>query len=50
MIAAHFAECILDGVPCRASLRHGLTVQQMMEAILERATTGRKVRLDEAKL
>ena len=50
MIAARFAECILDGVACRAPLRPGLLIQQMMEALLERATTGREVRLDEAKL
>lgn len=42
-IAGHFIECILDGVPCRAPLRHGLIVQQMMEAVLESASTGREV-------
>lgn len=46
LIAAHFVECILDGVPCRAPLRHGLLVQEMMEALLESAATGREVRLD----
>src|SRR5206468_6506109 len=33
-IAAHFIECILDGVRCDAPLRHGLQVQVMMEALL----------------
>ena len=45
-IAAHFIECVLDGTPCQAPLRHGLIVQQMMEALLESAATGREVRLD----
>jgi predicted dehydrogenase len=45
-IAAHFIECILDGVPCQAPLRHGLIVQSMMEALLESARTGHEVRLD----
>ena len=44
-IAAHFVECILDGVPCQAPLRHGLIVQEMMEAVLESAETGREVAL-----
>jgi predicted dehydrogenase len=44
-IARHFLECILDGVPCSAPLRHGLIVQQMMEALLRSAETGREVRL-----
>ncbi len=47
-IAAHFIECILDGRPCEAPLRHGLMVQQMMEALLKSAETGREVRLDGA--
>ncbi len=46
-IAAHFIECILDGVPCQAPLRHGLIVQRMMEGLLESARTGREVRLDQ---
>lgn len=45
-IANHFIECILDGVECQAPLRHGLIVQQMMEAVLKSAETGREVRLD----
>jgi predicted dehydrogenase len=45
-IAAHFIECILDGVECGAPLRHGLIVQEMMEAMLQSAETGREVRLD----
>lgn len=44
-IAAHFIECILDGVPCAAPLRHGLIVQEMMEALLTSAETGREVAL-----
>jgi len=49
-IAEHFVACILDGVPCRAPLRHGLIVQQMMEGLLESAATGHEVRLDDADL
>ena len=44
-IAAHFIDCILDGKECSAPLRHGLIVQQMMEALLESAETGKEVRL-----
>jgi predicted dehydrogenase len=44
-IAEHFVSCILDGVECQAPLRHGLIVQEMMEALLESAETGREVRL-----
>jgi predicted dehydrogenase len=44
-IAAHFIECILDGVECQAPLRHGLVVQEMMEGLLRSAETGREVRL-----
>jgi predicted dehydrogenase len=44
-IAAHWIACILDGVPCRAPLRHGLQVQQMMEALLQSAATGHEVAL-----
>ena len=36
---------IIDGVECQAPLRHGLIVQEMMEALLESAETGREVRL-----
>jgi predicted dehydrogenase len=42
-IASHFIECILDGVPCSAPLRHGMVVQQMLEALLKSAETGREV-------
>ncbi len=45
-IAQHFIECILDGKECEAPLRHGLIVQEMMEALLKSAETGREVRLD----
>ena len=44
-IAGHFIECILDGTPCEAPLRHGLAVQEMMEALLTSAETGREVRV-----
>ena len=44
-IADHFIECILDGVPCQAPLRHGLIVQQMMEGLLKSAETGREVHI-----
>lgn len=48
-IAGHFIDCILDGVECQAPLRHGLIVQQMMEAVLKSAERGREVRLDRKK-
>lgn len=44
-IAGHFIDCCLDGVACRAPLRHGLVVQQMMESLLRSAKTGREERL-----
>lgn len=44
-VADHFIECILDGVACQAPLRHGLIVQEMMEALLESAQSGHEVRL-----
>ena len=44
-IAAHFIECILDGVQCQAPLLHGLQVQQMMEALLRSASMGKEVRI-----
>jgi predicted dehydrogenase len=47
-IADHFIACILDGVPCQAPLRHGLIVQEMMEALLKSAETGREVRIRRA--
>ncbi|MFO7955759.1 MAG: gfo/Idh/MocA family oxidoreductase, partial [Candidatus Brocadiia bacterium] len=46
VIADHFIECILDGAECQAPLRHGMLVQEMMEALLESGETGREVRLD----
>ena len=45
-IANHFIECILDGTPCEAPLRHGLTVQKMMEAILKSSEIGEAVSID----
>lgn len=44
-VAAHFIECVLDGVPCQAPLRHGLQVQQMMEALLASAAAGRELEI-----
>ena len=45
-IAAHYVDCILDGVDCMAPLRHGLLVQAMLEGVLTSAETGREVVLD----
>jgi predicted dehydrogenase len=45
-VATHFIACVLDGVPCQAPLRHGLTVQRMLEGLLASAETGREVRLE----
>ena len=44
-LSAHFIECILDGVVCTVPLRHGLVVQEMLEALLKSAATGREVRM-----
>jgi predicted dehydrogenase len=44
-IAAHFAECILDGKECDAPLRDGLVIQEMLEGLLKSAKTGREVKL-----
>jgi predicted dehydrogenase len=44
-VASHFIACILDGVECEAPLRHGLTVQRMLEAVLTSAESGVEVRL-----
>jgi predicted dehydrogenase len=49
-IADHLISCILDGVECQAPLRHGLIVQEMMEALLKSAQTGHEVRLDSDSL
>ena len=43
-IADHFIECILDGVENEAPLRHGLIVQEMMEALLKSAEIDKEVR------
>jgi predicted dehydrogenase len=45
LIADHFNACVLDGVPCAAPLRHGLVVQEMMEALLQSAAQGREIAL-----
>jgi predicted dehydrogenase len=42
-IGSHFIDCIADGIPCEAPLRHGLAVQEMMEALLESGATGHEV-------
>ncbi len=44
-IAAHFIDSILDGTPCGAPLRHGMIVQEMLEALLKSAETGKEVRV-----
>lgn len=44
-IAAHFIECIIDGVPCQAPLRHGLVVQEMLEGLLQSAEANAAVEL-----
>jgi len=45
VIAGHFIGCILDGTRCEAPLRHGLIVQEMMEAVLRSSETGKETRL-----
>ena len=45
-VGKHFIECILDGVPCRAPLRQGMQVQQMMEGLLKSSETGEVVHFD----
>jgi predicted dehydrogenase len=45
LIADHFNSCVLDGTPCAAPLRHGLRVQEMMEALLSSAEAGQEVTL-----
>ncbi len=42
-VADHFVACMLDGVECRAPLRHGLEVQRMMEGLLTSAETGQQI-------
>ncbi len=44
-IFGHFADCVRNGTPEAAPLRHGLIVQEMMEAMLESALTGKEVLL-----
>ena len=46
-VIADFVNAILDGTECHAPLRHGMVVQQMMEALLESGKQGREIRLDE---
>jgi predicted dehydrogenase len=42
-IAGQFISSILDGAECEAPLRHGLIIQEMLEALLKSAQTGREV-------
>ena len=44
-VGDHFIESILDDVDCQAPLRHGLIVQEMMEALLRSGVQGQEVRL-----
>ena len=44
-VGKHFLDCILDGITCKAPLRHGLIVQRMLEGLLESAETGEVVHL-----
>jgi predicted dehydrogenase len=46
-VAADFVNAILDGDECHAPLRHGMVVQQMMEALLESGKIGREIRFDQ---
>jgi predicted dehydrogenase len=43
LVAEHFIACILDEITCEAPLKHGLIVQEMMEALLKSAETGKEV-------
>jgi predicted dehydrogenase len=45
LMADHFNACVLDGAACAAPLRHGLIVQEMMEALLASAELGREMAL-----
>ncbi|MBA3946082.1 MAG: Gfo/Idh/MocA family oxidoreductase [Herpetosiphonaceae bacterium] len=45
-MANHFVECILDDVPCESPLRHGMIVQEMLEAVLDSGATGQEIRLN----
>jgi predicted dehydrogenase len=44
-IAGHFIDCIQTGKRCSAPLRHGLRVQQMMEALLKSSEVGKEIRI-----
>ncbi len=46
-VAGHFIDCILDGTPCTAPLRHGMQVQVMMEALLRSAETSREEHIEQ---
>jgi len=40
---AHFADCIVDGVPCRAPAEDGVTSMRILRAAYESAETGHEV-------
>lgn len=40
---AHFADCVANGVPCRASAEDGIAVMKILDAIYESAKTGHEV-------
>ncbi len=40
---AHFADCALNGTPCRASAEDGIWVMKILDAIYESARTGQEV-------
>jgi predicted dehydrogenase len=48
LMAEEFIGAILDGTEFHAPLRHGLVVQQMMEAVLRSGETGVEERIDAA--
>ena len=42
---AHFADCVLNGTPCRATAEDGLVVMKILDAIYTSARTGHEVLL-----
>ena len=48
LMAEEFIAGVLDGGEVRAPLRHGLVVQQMIEAILKSGETGQEIAIDAA--
>ena len=41
----HFADCILNGTPCKAPAEDGVIIMKILEAIYESARTGHEVLL-----